>query len=79
MRPCVSSSELRGSEEQLEMRSRVVRYAGDTEVGDSEVVGRAGESGSKTEMQCLGQDGIHTDGRLDRGVTGPPAEEGSSP
>lgn len=79
MSPCVSKSEVRGSKEPLEMRNRVVRYAGDTEAGGSEVVGRAGEPGSKTEIQCLGQNGIRTDGSLCRGVTGSPAEEGYSP
>lgn len=78
MCPCVSWSGVRGSNEQLGMGNRVVRYAGHTEVGGSQVVGRAGEPGSKTEIQDLGQN-IRTHGSLCRGVTGSLAEERSSP
>lgn len=79
MCPCMSRPGVRGSNEQLGMRNRVVMYAGDTEVGGSHAVGRAGEPGSKIEIQCLGQNGVHTDGNLGRRVTGSPAEEESSP
>ena len=77
--PCVSRPGVRGSNEQLGMRNRAVMYTGDTEVGGSHVVGKAGEPGSKIEIKCLGQNGVCTDGSLGRRVTGSLAEEGSSP
>lgn len=39
-------------------RNGMVRYAGDAEVGGTQVVGSAGKPGSKSGIQCIGQNGI---------------------
>ena len=39
-------------------RNGMVRYAGGAEVGGPQVVGSAGKPGSKTGIQCIGQNGV---------------------
>lgn len=52
----------------------MVRYADDRDWGLS-VVGRAGEPGGKIGIQCIGQNGIHIDMCLCKGMMKPTFEE----
>ena len=60
------------------MRNGIARHAGDAEVGGSQVVGSAGKAGSKIGIQCVGQNGVHTDRCPCRDVMKSTVEEGSS-
>ena len=55
----------------------MVKCAGDAEVRGSQVVGSAGKPGREIGIQCMGQNGVHTDRWVFRGRKST-AEEGSS-